>query len=245
MDGGYVKEHRSVMEHAVFQDDWLYRLFRWCIMKANFTPGTFKGVVVPVGSFVTGKIRGSEELGVTASKFHRGIHRLTEPPYEVITVDANRDWTMISVCNYKTYQSSICDSEPQVDRQRTASEPPAKPIEELKKLRTQETKSNTAQPLLVFVDLPPSLDVPEFRSVWQLWEQHRKEKREKLTPTATKQALSKLATWGLERSIAAIKHSIGQGWTGIYEESRNGQRTLNIGPGQKHDDGKPVQDGIL
>lgn len=166
-DGGYVKEHRSVMEHAVFQDDWLYRLFRWCIMKANFTPGTFKGVAIPVGSFVTGKIRGSEELGVTPSKFHRGIHRLTEAPYEVIQVAANRDWTMITVCNYRTYQNADERSEPPMDRQRTASEPPAKPIEELKNSTISLSLEKTHKQ-----KLPTRYDTPEVRELIPRWKAH-------------------------------------------------------------------------
>jgi hypothetical protein len=128
--GDWIKIHRAVLDHPVFQDEWLWKLFTWCILKANYRVGTFRGVEVPVGSFVTGKNRGAEELHVTPSKFFRGIHRLTEDPYRCITLTANRDWTMINVCNYKTYQNAIVGGEPQTNRQRTASEPPAKPIEE-------------------------------------------------------------------------------------------------------------------
>jgi hypothetical protein len=140
-DDGFVFEHRSVMEHAVFQDDWLYRLFRWCVMKANYAPGNYRGTPVPVGSFITGKLRAAEELGVTPSKWFRGIHRLAEAPYEVISIQANREWTMLTVVNYKTYQTASSRSEPPANPERTASEPPANPIEESNKSIKQESNN--------------------------------------------------------------------------------------------------------
>ena len=60
-------------------------------------------------------------------------------------------------------------------------------------------------------------DSAEFRLMWAVWEQHRKEIRKKLTPTTTRLQLKKLAAMGETRAIAALKHSIEQGWTGIFE----------------------------
>ncbi len=108
---GFVFEDRAVMDHAVFQDDWLYRLFRWCVMRANYAPGVFKGHDIPIGSFATGTNSGAESLGVARSKFHRGLHRLTEIPYEVITLEVKRDFTIVTVVNYTTYQTSKRKSE--------------------------------------------------------------------------------------------------------------------------------------
>lgn len=97
---------------------------------------------------------------------------------------------------------------------------------------TEHNKTQPSAPLFVFVDLPPTLDVPEFRTAWQLWEQHRKEKRQKLTPTATKQQLKELSEWGVSRAIAAIEHSIRKGWIGLFEENANG-RTSKLRPGSQ------------
>lgn len=54
------------------------------------------------------------------------------------------------------------------------------------------------------------------------YEQHRKEKRAKLTPKARDGLYRKLLEMGEVRAVAAIRYSISQGWTGIFEEKNNG-----------------------
>jgi hypothetical protein len=74
---------------------------------------------------------------------------------------------MITVCNYTTYQSKPEPGEPQVDRQRTASEPPAKPIEELKNSTISPSLSQTEK-----FKLPARYDTPEVRAWIPLWKKH-------------------------------------------------------------------------
>lgn len=69
----------------------------------------------------------------------------------------------------------------------------------------------------VSTPLPPILDTPQFRSAWTEWESHRKHKRSALTPEAVRRQLKKLEAIGHDRAIAAIEHSIAQGYQGIYE----------------------------
>lgn len=57
----------------------------------------------------------------------------------------------------------------------------------------------------------------DFKSAWEDWIQHRKEKKKLLTPTSTKLQLQALEDMGVERAIKAIDHSIAQGYTGIFE----------------------------
>jgi hypothetical protein len=65
------------------------------------------------------------------------------------------------------------------------------------------------------VDLPFSSD--PFREAWETWCRHRREKRQPLTPTATRQQLAKLEAMGEARAIAAIAHSVENGYQGIFE----------------------------
>jgi hypothetical protein len=64
---------------------------------------------------------------------------------------------------------------------------------------------------------PPGLDSVEFREAWSDWLQHRAEIRKPLKPTAASNKLRQLASWGVERAVVAIRHSIGNGWQGIFE----------------------------
>jgi hypothetical protein len=56
-----------------------------------------------------------------------------------------------------------------------------------------------------------------FKAAWARWEQHRREIGKRLTPTSVRQQFAKLAGMGEARAVAAIEHSIANGYQGIYE----------------------------
>lgn len=68
--------------------------------------------------------------------------------------------------------------------------------------------------------LPEVLNTERFKSAWRDWEEHRRQIRKKLTPKAVELAVQKLAEMGHDRAIAAIEHSIANGWQGIFEPDR-------------------------
>lgn len=73
----------------------------------------------------------------------------------------------------------------------------------------------------VEVVFPLLLNTEDFKSAWADWMQHRREKKKPVTPTSQKQAFRELEEMGLGRAIAAIRHSIGKGWTGIFEPGQS------------------------
>lgn len=62
----------------------------------------------------------------------------------------------------------------------------------------------------------------EFLEAWQQWVKHRKEIRKNLTETAVMLQLEQCRVWGHERAIAAIRHSIMQGYRGLFEPPGKG-----------------------
>lgn len=127
MAGDWIKVHRSLMDSAVWGDEWLVKLWLWCLMKANHCDGNFRGTRVLRGQFITGRNTASDELGVSPSKWYRGIERLVS--LGNIEIQANSVWTMVTVCNYKTYQDDSRQyrtaDEQRADSERTASGQPA------------------------------------------------------------------------------------------------------------------------
>jgi len=97
------------------------------------------------------------------------------------------------------------------------------------------SSSSTATSVLVStnVDTPMPFDSADFKLFWSNWEQHRKEKKAKLTPTARNQQLEKLKDMGEHRAIAALKHSLANGWTGIFEEETRPNK-INYKPNYPH-----------
>lgn len=81
------------------------------------------------------------------------------------------------------------------------------------------------------VAFPPGLDTPAFRAAWADYEQHRREIRAKrLGDTARRHLLNRLMLLGEERAIAAIRHSISQGWQGIFEPDKQGRCGVSSTP---------------
>ena len=78
-------------------------------------------------------------------------------------------------------------------------------------------KSQRAPKTEIAVSLPFPSDA--FKEAWANWQQHRREKKKPITPLSAKMQLTEMIGWGEVRSIAAITHSIGKGWTGVFEAS--------------------------
>ena len=89
---------------------------------------------------------------------------------------------------------------------------------------TQEGKERAHEPEVI----PAGCTPPMWEAI-KRWGQYRREKRLTLTPSGRAAFLKKCIEWGEERAVAAIDHSILQGWTGCYEPkpnaTTNGQAT--------------------
>lgn len=75
------------------------------------------------------------------------------------------------------------------------------------------------------IEIPVSLRNPLFESAWRDWLQYRRERRKAVTESTAKGQLAELDKWGSAKAIQAIRNSIRQGWTGLFEpEVSNGQQ---------------------
>lgn len=93
----------------------------------------------------------------------------------------------------------------------------------------EECKKGRIDKAPVIFAIPLELQGPEFHAAWTLWQQHRGEKRQKLTASSAKLQLDQLAEWGTARAVAAIRHSVAKGWLSIHEAS--GQSRAATGQG--------------
>jgi hypothetical protein len=137
---GFIKVWRRMLDSEVMQDDWLCRLWMWCLLMAEWQDG--RNGMPGRGQFVTGRTIASAQLNVSPSKFYRGIHRLSE--LGCINVESNSYRTTITICNYSIYQDVSEKSEQQVNSKRTASEQPTLLDEEGKKGRSEIPHKNNS-----------------------------------------------------------------------------------------------------
>jgi hypothetical protein len=86
-----------------------------------------------------------------------------------------------------------------------------------------ETKPNKPKKELA----KPCYESPAFMKAWDDWQQHRREIKKPLTPTATQEQMRQFKAWGEVRSITAIRHTIKNGWQGIREPDQAAQANQN------------------
>lgn len=120
MDRGYVRLWRKTLDSEIMTDDWLCRLWMWCMMKANHQTGKHKGVDVAPGEFVTGTASGAELLSVSPSKFRRGLAKLADIGNIIVTSETK--FTKVTLCNWEVYNSDSTKSDFVMTRTRRVSE---------------------------------------------------------------------------------------------------------------------------
>ena len=207
-DNGWIKLHRQATESAVFSDAWAWQLFCWCLLKANHKKRPWKGREIPRGSFATGRKSAAEQLGVSESKFRRGLEKLKS--FGVITTQATNKYTIVRVEKYESFQKRDDEADQQATIKRPSSDQQPTTNKNGKKV-----KNKRFDPLAI--ELPESLQGEGFRVAWQDWCSHRAEIKKNLTLTSTEKHLKVLGEMGLQRAVAAIENSIANGWQGIFE----------------------------
>lgn len=100
--GGYIKLHRKSLTSEVFADPALWRVWTWCLLRANHRTQRFRGQEIPRGSFVTAMRTAAEELGMPRSTVHDALGRLKKR--NMVRTEAGRGYTVVTVCKYEAYQ---------------------------------------------------------------------------------------------------------------------------------------------
>lgn len=75
------------------------------------------------------------------------------------------------------------------------------------------------------VQIPASLDTPDFRAAWSAWlEFRRKDLRKPLTARSARQQFTEFESCGVQAAITAIRRSIASGYTGVFPDANQSGR---------------------
>ena len=108
MSGDYIKLNRSILEWEWWSDINTYRVFTYMLLKANWKDGSFKGVSVPRGSFVSSLSKLSEVTNLTVNEVRTALNHLTKTGE--ITSTPHGKFTVFTVQNYCQYQDDNKES---------------------------------------------------------------------------------------------------------------------------------------
>lgn len=102
------------------------------------------------------------------------------------------------------------------------SEPAAEGLEEARPNPRSSSPTPRVKPRAepaLMVTIPLDLNNRSFLQAWEDWVADRRERRKPVTSAAARLQLRDCERWGSERAVAAIRHSIKSGYTGIFEPS--------------------------
>lgn len=124
MSEGYIKLHRSLLNHHLMTNQSYFLVFIQILLRCNHKNRNLiingETKVIKRGSFYTSLSKLSEQTGINRSKIHRAINFLkSETMIETIKIGRG---TLISCVNYDKYQSNNDDSETIMKRKRNDNE---------------------------------------------------------------------------------------------------------------------------
>jgi hypothetical protein len=138
---GYILLWRKALSSAAFQDPVTWKIFCWCLLRANYEPlpwdATGEEIKIERGQFVTGRFSAAKELKLHESTIYRNLKKLEK--FGAISLKSNNKYTVVTICNYESYQDPSFSIEQPANNQRTTSEQPANTNKETNKPINQET----------------------------------------------------------------------------------------------------------
>lgn len=149
---GWIRLHRKLMDSPVYHDSVLLHVWIHCLMSATHKPITTllgrKSIDLAPGQFVSGRKRMAYETGLSEKQVRCALVSLTVLKMLTCTTSQGQDGTVITICNWGTYQDSEI-SEGQVGAKKGPSEGQVRAtIQEYKEVITTPHSSNELCPPL-------------------------------------------------------------------------------------------------
>jgi hypothetical protein len=122
---GYVALWRQSIDSRVFKNAELWKLWTWCLMKATYkerwvemrTGRSKIEVHLQPGQFVFGRKSAAKELGVPESSIRNRMKKLKN--MRNVDIKEDRQYSIVSIVNWVSYQDEINKKDIKEDRQRT------------------------------------------------------------------------------------------------------------------------------
>ena len=125
---GFINLHRTLLDSMIFSSQTGLKIWIWLLLKASFKKRYVplkigKGettVTIERGQLLFGRYKAEEELCIDGSTIYRWIKKLEEN--EMILIQSNNQYSIITICNYDTYQGENINNEQPTSNQRATNE---------------------------------------------------------------------------------------------------------------------------
>lgn len=155
MEDTFIKTYRKILKWEWADDPNMMALWFRLLLEANYQPKKWHGITVERGQLILSLSSLSARSGISTRTLRTCLERLVEG--EQITKQTTNKFTIITICNYDSYQSNNIDErqtndkQPTNERQTTDKQPTTT---KERKERKESKEENNISPLFV----PPTVD---------------------------------------------------------------------------------------
>jgi hypothetical protein len=210
---GWIKLHRQILDSLVFQDEKIFRVWIYLLLRANHADTILllsgKKTAVKRGSLITGRRSLSEAVNIPQTSLERILKFLCEE--KMIGQQTSNKNRVISILNYDSYQN--LDNKRTTDGQQMDTDKKNKELEEDKKSKPKKYFD---------FSLWPELPEPE---LYQEWVAHRRKLKIPINQrviNATGKQITLASQSGFTVS-QCLQTAIDSGWKGLQAEWLNNQ----------------------
>jgi hypothetical protein len=213
MENGWIKLYRKSTDSRVFQNEGLWKVWTWCLLKANHKEqwasittgrGTDEILVKP-GQFIYGRKSAAKELKMPESSVRNRIEKLKKAQNLDIKTDTH--CSIISIINWDSYQTDEIKEDTQKDRQRTPKGQAKDTNKNVKNVKN-EKKSNRGEKFI-----PPTIEEVTAYCLERKngvnpkkWWNHYQAKGWMIGKNKMKDWKAAVVTWETEKSDAKSRH---------------------------------------
>ena len=137
---GWIKIYKQFKDWEWYNKSEMVHLFIHCLLKANFKDGSFQGITVEKGSFITSLKHLSEETNISIQTIRTCLKKLQLT--KEINVKSTSKLTKITICKYEGYQVDDVQANKQVTNKQQTTNKQLTTIEEEKEYKEEKEYSN-------------------------------------------------------------------------------------------------------
>ena len=191
---GWIKLHRKLLDSPIFQNEKLFKVFAYCLMKASHKEHTQlvgrRVVHLQKGQFVFGRKRASEELRLKESTVRDYVKLLEK--LGTIDIKSDNKFSVITVVNWAIYQNDEKISDSKNDNKSTSNQHQINTNKNVKNVENDKNEKNEKN--VVVGD--------DFASIYNLYQENIEQVP---SPITTEKLTQDIDHYGKELVAYAIK----------------------------------------
>lgn len=215
---GWIKLHRKFISWEWFNVDEMLKLFIFLLLSANHETVKWKGIEIKRGQLLTGRKSLHEKTKISEQTLRTCLSRL-EKTGEINQQSTNK-YTIITICNYESYQGDKKQTNQLTNQQLTNNQPTTN--QQLTTNNNDNNVNNEKEPKDRDSVLISSIQIKdEYIDIFKKWLMYKRNRTESYKSKDSVQLaynkLFKFSKGDITKAIEIIENSMANNWSGFFE----------------------------